>query len=275
MFFNIFNDGDAFYDVFQSYHNMEKQQFQLKGMIGESFLNGYLNTINLPGYYRVISNVLLPIGKVKTQVDTVLIHEKGIFCIEYKNLAGWIFGSENQKQWTQSMKRAEKYYFHNPVKQNKTHCDALAGVLRTVSSNIESLIVFGERCKLMKINCPNVPVIQLQDLSNYLMAFFCSHENRFTEKNVDAVYELLKLYIPTEEQMKEHIERVRKYTEGLECPKCGSGLKLDKRILKDGRTSYYFRCTHSNCGFERDATYAEVIKYGNDEDRAWAYSKLI
>lgn len=275
MFFDIFNNGDAFYDVFQSYHNMEKQQFQFKGKIGESFLNGYLNTVNLPGYYRVISNVLLPIGKVKTQVDTVLIHEKGIFCIEYKNLAGWIFGSENQKQWTQSMKRAEKYYFHNPVKQNKTHCDALAGVLRTVSDNIESLIVFGERCKLMKINCPNVPVIQLQDLSSYLMAFFCSHENRFTEKNVDAVYELLKLYIPTEEQIKEHIERVRKYSEGLECPKCGSELKMGKRLLRDGKTLYYFGCTNKSCGFERDGTFAEVIKYGNDEDRAWAYSKLM
>lgn len=274
MLFDFIN-GDAFYDAFSIYNNFEKQVNAAKGTIGEGFLKWFISDLHIPGYYKSISNVLLPIGKSKTELDTVLIHENGIFCIEYKNLSGWIFGSENQKQWTQSLQHAEKYYFYNPVKQNKTHCDALAGVLRTTADNIESLIVFSDKCKLMKINCPNVPVIYLSNLEQYLNDFISKSEVRFTQKNVDAVYELLKLYVPTKEQLDEHINRVKKYKEGLECPKCGSELKLEHRKLSNGKTMYYFGCTNGNCRFERDGTFAEIIKYGNDEDRAWAFNHIV
>lgn len=270
----MFNDGDLFFEGFKIFHDIEKKQFQMQGDVGESELNLYLAELDLPGYYKIISNVLLPIGKNKTQIDTILIHEKGIFCIEYKNLSGWIFGSENQKQWTQCFRGGDKYYFYNPVRQNQTHCAALAKVLRTVPKNIESIIVFSENCELKKINCPNIAVLQLDDLYNYLLYFFGEKANRFTEKNIDAVYKLLKMYIPSREEQIEHIERVRKYTEGIECPKCGSTLKPNHRILQNGKKRYFMGCTNSECGFERDITYAELIKYGNDEERQWAYEKL-
>ena len=104
-------DGDAFYEAFEYLNQFAKENYQFKGRIGEFFLNEYLEYVKLPGYYHVISNILLPIGKSKTQLDTVLIHEKGIFCIEFKNLGGWIFGSENQNKWTQSLKKAKKVLF--------------------------------------------------------------------------------------------------------------------------------------------------------------------
>lgn len=270
----MFNDGDLFFEGFKIFHDIEKKQFQMQGDIGESELNHYLEELDLPGYYKIISNVLLPIGKNKTQIDTILMHEKGIFCIEYKNLSGWIFGSENQNQWTQCFRGGDKYYFYNPVKQNKTHCAALAKVLRTVPKNIESLIVFSENCELKKVNCPSIAVLQLDDLYNYLLYVFDEKPNRFTEKNIDAVYKLLKMYIPSREEQIEHIKRVRKYTEGIECPKCGSILKPNHRILQNGKKRFFMGCSNSECGFERDITYAELIKYGNAEERQWAYEKL-
>lgn len=194
----------------KNYFNPSKISPAEKGVIGESFLHKYISHMVLPGHYCTVSNILLPIGKVKTQIDTVLIHEKGIFCIEYKNYSGWIYGSEDQKYWTKRLKTAGVYGFYNPVMQNRTHCIALAKVLRTVPENIESLIVFGDKCRLAKVDCPKVPVIQLHEFNMYMAKYFFIHENRFTEKNVDAVYELLKLYIPTEEEMKDHIERVKK-----------------------------------------------------------------
>ena len=33
-------------------------------------------------------------------------------------MGGWIFGNENQKQWTQSFSRSEKYYFYNNFSYN-------------------------------------------------------------------------------------------------------------------------------------------------------------
>ena len=190
-------------------------------------------------------------------------------------MGGWIFGNENQKQWTQSFSRSEKYYFYNPVLQNRGHCKALAKVLKTVPENIVPLIVFGERCELKKINCPNTSVISLHQLASFLTKYEREHEDRFTEQNVDAVHKLLDAYIPTPEQMQEHITRVKRYTEGMECPKCGTGLELNKTKYGNGKRAYHFDCANPTCAFTRDASYAEVIKYGDDEDRAWAFSHLM
>ena len=259
--------NDGFYEMFRQFHNFEKREFQFKGSLGESELNAYL-TMNLSGgYAKYVSDILIPAGKEKTQIDAVYITKKAIFCIEFKNLGGWIFGSENQKQWTQCFPRNEKYYFYNPVLQNRVHCNALAAVIRTVPENIVSLIVFSKRCELKKINCPNTAVIRIDDLYKYMMQYDVNHEERFTEKNVNALCALLGMYKPTPEQMNEHIDRVRKYTEGIECPKCGSVLELRKKILNNDKRVYSFGCTNVECRFTRDANYAEVIKYGNDEDR--------
>ena len=267
--------GDAFYKMFEFVHGIEKNEYQFKGYMGESVLDDYLEECSVPGYHKTVSNILIPAGKEKTQVDAVFISKKAIICIEFKNLGGWIFGSENQKQWTQSFAKNEKYYFYNPVLQNRVHCRALAKILSTVPENIVSLIVFSGRCQLKKINCPNTTVIRLDELDEYLYGFELNHEDRFTEKNVDAVQGLLELYKPTPEQIEEHIERVKKYTEGMECPKCGSELEMIKKQYKNGRRAYYFGCKNPNCTFTRDGTYAEVIKYGNDDDRTWAFSRLM
>ena len=272
---NIFGDGDAFFSLFEAFNNIEKGVNQFKGNLGELSLNSYIKNLSIPGYHKCVSNILVPYGNEKTQIDTVFISKKAIICIEFKNLGGWIFGSENQKQWTQSFSKSEKYYFYNPVLQNKGHCKALANVLRTGPENIVPLIVFGERCELKKINCPNTKVISLHQLANYLVLYEREHEDRFTDKNVDAVHALLEMYKPTQKQMEEHIARVKKYSEGTECPKCGCSLKLNKVIKENRKRTYYFGCTNPICAFRRDALYAEVIKYGDDEDRAWAYSQIV
>ena len=272
---NIFGDGDTFYSMFEAFHKIEEGMNQFKGNLGEFSLNEYLQHCSIPGYHKCVSNILIPYGNENTQIDAVFISKKAIICIEFKNLGGWIFGSENQKQWTQSFSRTEKYYFYNPVLQNKGHCKALATVLKTVPENIVPLIVFGERCELKKINCPNIDVISLHQLAAYLSRYDSVHEDRFTERNVDAVFDILELYKPTPEQMQEHIARVKKYTEGMECPKCGSTLELKKEKYGYGKRAYHFGCSNPACTFKRDASYAEVIKYGDDEDRAWAFARLM
>ena len=42
----------------------------------------------------------------------------GVFVVETKNMGGWIFGSERNREWTQVFPNAEKYKFQNPLRQN-------------------------------------------------------------------------------------------------------------------------------------------------------------
>jgi len=55
--------------------------------------------------YAVFHDLYLPRpdGKGTAQIDHVVVSPFGIFVIETKNMAGWIFGDERSRQWTQSI----------------------------------------------------------------------------------------------------------------------------------------------------------------------------
>ena len=84
----------------------------------------------------------------------------GIFCIETKNYIGWIFGSENQDKWTQTLYNGEKNQFLNPLKQNKSHIYHLSKVLGG-KYKINSLVVMVQN-NASKVEASNV--INLNDL---------------------------------------------------------------------------------------------------------------
>lgn len=60
------------------------------------------------------------------ELDVLMLHERGVFVFESKNYSGWIFDSENQQMWTQSLNRYTKTRFYNPVMQNAAHVRALS-----------------------------------------------------------------------------------------------------------------------------------------------------
>jgi hypothetical protein len=55
-----------------------------------------------------------------------MISTKGIFVFESKNYSGWIFGSEKNRYWTQTLPKNSKNKFFNPIWQNKAHIKALS-----------------------------------------------------------------------------------------------------------------------------------------------------
>lgn len=57
-----------------------------------------------------------------TQIDHIVINPRGVFVIETKNYSGEIYGSENQREWTQVLAYGNvKNKLYNPLKQNATH----------------------------------------------------------------------------------------------------------------------------------------------------------
>lgn len=59
--------------------------------------------------YRRFHDVIVLTSNGTTQIDYLLISPFGVFIIETKNIRGWIFGSENQAKWTQSLYGPKNY----------------------------------------------------------------------------------------------------------------------------------------------------------------------
>ena len=74
-----------------------------KGLIGELLVNIAINLRLDKTKYKLLKNITLPTDDGSTQIDHIIVSEFGIFVIETKNMKGWIFGSENQKTWTQKI----------------------------------------------------------------------------------------------------------------------------------------------------------------------------
>lgn len=103
---------------------------QFIGRQGEKFVNNkFLSELN-PEHYVLINDVMLPNGSDigTTQIDHIVVSNFGIFCVETKAYAGWIFGRESDKYWTQSV-NYHKYRFFNPLRQNYGHVKTLEKLL--------------------------------------------------------------------------------------------------------------------------------------------------
>ena len=85
-----------------------------KGVLGEFMVNTAIKLMLDKKHYHLLDNITLPTEDGSTQIDHIIVSRFGIFVVETKNMKGWIFGSEHQKQWTQ------KIFKHTA--RFRTHC---------------------------------------------------------------------------------------------------------------------------------------------------------
>jgi restriction system protein len=112
-----------------------------KGLLGEMLVNFAVNVRLDKQKYHLIKNITLPTVDGTTQIDHIVVSEFGLFVIETKNMNGWIFGDEKQKNWTQKIyKNTNK--FQNPLHQNHKHVKTIESILGVDNSKIFSVIVF-------------------------------------------------------------------------------------------------------------------------------------
>lgn len=221
------------------------------GKTGERYIKDVLEP--LTGYKQILSNCYLPKSDgTFTEIDLILLHESGVYVIESKNYSGWIFGNEEQQQWTQSLPgrngHAKKIRFFNPIIQNKGHLKWLkkyADISKDVP--LYSFIVFSDRCELKKI----VLTTGSHFVLNRRNLFQKVQENaervgvKLTRTEIDILYKhLYPLTQVTEEQKALHAVIVQKkknsadpvvvkvLSEERVCPRCGG--KLVIRTAKRG-----------------------------------------
>lgn len=197
-------------------------QFSYREMLADVGKRGEYDTYRclkaLKGYKKYLFNCYIPKEDgTSTEIDVILLHESGIYVFESKNYSGWIFGTETQKQWTQSLSsgkgRTTKEHFLNPIIQNKVHLKWLQTYLKNFDSlKFYSYIVFSKRCELKKVTLTsgNHYVVKRDDLLRAVSDHISKTGSCMSPSIVDEIYR--KLYPLTqmnEAQKKEHIANIK------------------------------------------------------------------
>ena len=191
---------------------MAKHDFD-KGAYGEYLTEYLFGNENIEGYSRTLHNIYVPYRGKTSEIDVLLIHEKGIFVFESKNYSGWIFGSDEQQQWTQMLNKQTKNRFYNPIKQNATHINALSQYLKIDKSAMKSFIVFSERCELKKVpdDTPEYTILQRHHLLRELRRDIQNRYVIFTSQDVDAITNMLIPLTNVSESTKQsHIDNINR-----------------------------------------------------------------
>lgn len=148
----------------------EKTLSEKKGAVGEQIIKVLaLNQLD-SGIYRHFNNLIIPSGQYTTQIDNIIVSPFGIFVIEAKYFAGWIYGQSHQQNWTHTLSRYSKFSFQNPLRQNYKHIKALCALLRLPESQFHSVVVFTHRDCQLKTEFP-INVCLVKDFIHYIQSF--------------------------------------------------------------------------------------------------------
>lgn len=185
------------------------------GKWGEYLTYKYLKEFENDGA-KFLFNVYIPKENGETtEIDVLMISKKGIFVFESKNYSGWIFGSEKQKNWYQTLPagrgKSHKEHFYNPIMQNRSHIKHLKAFMGTEIS-MHSIIVFSERCVLKNVDVKSadISVINRNEVASVVAGIYKRiSEDLLTEKDVMDIYNKLYPYTQSSEEVKkQHIANI-------------------------------------------------------------------
>lgn len=227
---------------------------QGKGHYGEYLTEYALEHGNL-GEVAVFSNVIVPriSGPTSTsEIDVIMLHEKGVFVIESKNYSGWIFGSAEQRNWTVTLNSKTKNQFYNPIKQNRAHVNALSDFLGLETEAFRSYIVFSERCELKKVpaDTRDYVICRRHHLLSNIRKDLVLFQPIFDQAMLEQLQSKLKALSEgsTQDAKQAHVQQAQQLASGEICPRCGS-----KLVKRNGKYGAFMGCSsYPKCRFTRN-----------------------
>ena len=236
-----------------------------KGRAGERKIANKLGVLDFFGYDgKCLRNLYIPRYDGSTsEIDVVYITTKGLFVIESKNYAGYIFGDDRSKNWTSTLyagktwygaKKVDKNHFYNPVKQNYAHMKALSNYMGDIKAF--SIIVFGDQSELknITITSPGIYVCNARNMKRVIKGIWNSEPEIYTEAQVQSIYnKLLPLTDADRETKIRHIQNIGQAGGSDVCPWCGG--KLVIRTAHKGKyegNSFYGCSNYPKCKYVRN-----------------------
>jgi predicted RNA-binding Zn-ribbon protein involved in translation (DUF1610 family) len=197
--------------------------------------------------YQRCHNVVIQAANGTTQIDHILVSVYGVFVVETKNFNGWIFGNEDDAQWTQSFPGGNKFRFQNPLRQNFRHTKCLAEYLCLPDGVFHSVVFFIGECKIKTALPPNV---MTHGAAEYIKSFT---QLLLTPAEVQGILEDLRGV----KRIQSHAAHMKSLTNRHEsttvCPKCGD--TLIERTARNGVNAgkKFLGCSsYPSCRFVRD-----------------------
>lgn len=220
----------------------------LKGWIGEKKTAFYLWLSLRNKSYHKFHNIILPSKNGTTQIDHLIVSVYGLFIVETKNKSGWIFGSEEQPSWTQSI-YGKKYSFQNPLRQVFRQKKVLSEFLNLDESNIHTVVYFVGNCRF-KTKLPD-------NVINWGVGRFIKRFRNqvLLAEEVNQVIQAIEQHLSESSLSKrDHLRSLReRHTSNTICPKCGSN--LIERMAKTGadRGKVFLGCeNYPKCRFTKN-----------------------
>ena len=237
---------------------------------------------------KFLFNIYIPKGENgTTEIDVLMITQKGLFVFESKNYSGWIFGSEDKPKWYQTLPqgkgKSHKESFYNPIMQNRTHIKHLK-VLLGETIPMHSIITFSDRCTLKKVDVisPDVFVINRNKVGNIVNSICGRSHDALTPEQIQAIYDQLYPYSQVDTATKEkHIADIEQTVRPeapkpvelatpvpeeqvpvaasepaeapLRCPRCGSELVLRTAKRGNNAGNQFYGCSNfPKCRYIQD-----------------------
>lgn len=209
----------------------------IKGKIGETLVQAGAVIMLPSSVYRQYHDVTLPTTDGTTQIDHVFASVFGIFVVETKNMSGWIFGNEQDRDWTQVIPGGRKFKFQNPLRQNYGHVrsleDALAGI-GLPRDAVKSVVVFVGNAELKREMPGNVTVGP--GGAHYIRSFKAHVLSETQVADICEAIESMRME-PSWETNRQHVRNVRRKSSSAarRCPRCGRKMVL--RTTRRGQTA--------------------------------------
>lgn len=213
-----------------------------KGWMGELIVKIFLRKTK-KGKKYVIHDVTIEQNGKTSQIDHILINQKGVFVIETKNYAGRIYGQESQHEWTQVLAFGKvKNKLYNPIKQNNTHIWMLSQVINR-NDCFFPIIVFLRAT--LKVNT-ETPVGGTETLKRELKK---NRNEILTTKEAEEIYNKINDYkLNPRVSSKQHVKNIKEMKQNIEsniCPRCGKEL-----VLRTGKHGEFYGCSgYPQCKF--------------------------
>jgi predicted RNA-binding Zn-ribbon protein involved in translation (DUF1610 family) len=219
----------------------------VKGILGEKWVTLFINKAKNKEDV-LINDIIVPGEDGKTsQIDHILVSKKGLFVIETKNMAGRIYGRQDELKWMQALNYGKtKNSFYSPIRQNQTHIYRLKNIVGE-ETPMFNCVVFVQG---------NTDYIQAEVYSPYRFykALKKTPNTSLTSEQVKTISDKILIYKDKPIQtLGEHVQEIKvtqeKIAENI-CPRCGGKLVL--RHSKDGR-AFYGCSNYPKCKFTKKA----------------------
>lgn len=192
----------------ETYKNLTSIDIDEQSMIQDERAVGYKGEFlvlsellhNIQGNCKILINLNIPINNTTTEIDLVMIHERGFFVFEVKHYKGTIYGKSTDKNWTQYFRTQSNITFPNPIKQNGHHIKAIKNLFP--DSPVRSVVVFSNH--EVKLNVENdisgVAVCTLNNLINSINRQILSMDKYYTPEQIDDIFNQLTAFSPIREK---------------------------------------------------------------------------